>query len=86
MTEQERAFLQAFREKAYKPELLFADDAVLARISGHPMALWKCGDQSIKAEHPTEDADKPSILERLYAQRTSVSTTDKAKRKKDLER
>ena len=86
LTEQERAFLQAFREKAYKPELLFANDSILERISGHPMALWKCGDQSIKAERPTEDADKPSIQEWIRPERTSFSTPDKAKRKKDLER
>ena len=39
---QEEAFLQQFKEKRYQPELLFSDKATLARISRHPMALWKC--------------------------------------------
>ena len=39
---QEKAFLQQFKEKQYQPELLFSDKATLARISRHPMALWKC--------------------------------------------
>jgi predicted nucleotidyltransferase component of viral defense system len=43
LTDQETGFLQAFRDKQYRPELLFSDSAILERISGHPMALWKCG-------------------------------------------
>lgn len=39
-TENERAFLQAFERKEYRPEFLFSDD-VLERIRNHPMALWK---------------------------------------------
>ena len=42
LTEQELAFLRAFKEKQYKPELLFSDDGILERISRHPMAIWKC--------------------------------------------
>ena len=39
----ELLFWQAFAEKQYRPELLFADEAeALNRISAHPMALWKC--------------------------------------------
>lgn len=39
----ELAFWQAFAEKKYRPELLFAgNDEILSRISAHPMALWKC--------------------------------------------
>jgi len=41
--ESELEFWTAFRNKEYRPELLFTDDEVLARISTHPMALWKCG-------------------------------------------
>ena len=42
LTEQERDFLRAFKEKHYRPELLFPDSAILERVSEHPMALWKC--------------------------------------------
>ena len=42
LTEHEIEFLQAFRSRQYCPELLFSDESVLMRISGHPMALWKC--------------------------------------------
>lgn len=45
LTGRETAFLQAFRERQYKPELLFTDDEILARIALHPMALWKCGNR-----------------------------------------
>ncbi|MEE0298651.1 MAG: nucleotidyl transferase AbiEii/AbiGii toxin family protein, partial [Christensenellales bacterium] len=39
----ELLFWQAFAEKQYRPELLFADETeALNRISAHPMALWKC--------------------------------------------
>ena len=42
LTERESDFLQRFREKQYRPELLFSDSAILERVSEHPMALWKC--------------------------------------------
>jgi predicted nucleotidyltransferase component of viral defense system len=34
--------MDAFRQKEYKPELLFEGD-VLARVKNHPMAMWKLG-------------------------------------------
>jgi hypothetical protein len=37
----ERRYLDVFRESEYKPELLFDDADILARIHNHPMALWK---------------------------------------------
>jgi predicted nucleotidyltransferase component of viral defense system len=36
----ELEFLRAFRNKQYKPELLF-DGEILERVQLHPMALWK---------------------------------------------
>lgn len=39
--EAERSFWDAFRNKDYRPELLF-DGEVLKRVKNHPMALWKC--------------------------------------------
>ncbi|MCE5225021.1 MAG: nucleotidyl transferase AbiEii/AbiGii toxin family protein [Porphyromonadaceae bacterium] len=39
--EAERSFWDAFRNKDYRPELLF-DGEVLERVKNHPMALWKC--------------------------------------------
>lgn len=39
----ELAFWKAFAEKRYCPNLLFPDnEEILARISSHPMAIWKC--------------------------------------------
>lgn len=40
-TDSERSFLKAFRDKEYRPELLF-DGEMLDRVKEHPMALWKC--------------------------------------------
>jgi len=42
LDEQDLLFLEAFRHKEYRPELLFDDDAIINRIESHPMALWKC--------------------------------------------
>ena len=42
LTDDEKQFLLLFSQKQYKPELLFDDAAVLARIAHHPMAIWKC--------------------------------------------
>jgi hypothetical protein len=39
-TDNEKQFLSAFRDKEYRPELLFSGDC-LERIRNHPMALWK---------------------------------------------
>lgn len=39
-TDNELQFIQAFRNKDYRPELLF-DNAILERISAHPMAMWR---------------------------------------------
>lgn len=41
LTYSERSFLNAFRNKEYRPELLF-DGEILERVKQHPMALWKC--------------------------------------------
>ncbi|MDR0491012.1 MAG: nucleotidyl transferase AbiEii/AbiGii toxin family protein [Oscillospiraceae bacterium] len=40
LTENERAFLSTFRNKDYRPELLFEGDE-LERVRAHPMAAWK---------------------------------------------
>ncbi len=42
----ERTFLEAFRRKEYRPELLFSDAKIIDRIKDHPMALWKCSPRS----------------------------------------
>jgi predicted nucleotidyltransferase component of viral defense system len=41
LTDNEKAFLHAFSEKQYRPELLFDDTDILNHIRQHPMALWK---------------------------------------------
>lgn len=40
-TSSEIEFIQAFRNKNYHSELLFDDNAILERISTHPMAMWR---------------------------------------------
>ncbi len=40
--EDERKFIKEFRNKNYKPELLFDDKATIENIKYHPMALWRC--------------------------------------------
>lgn len=42
LEDNEREFLNAFRDKKYRPDLLFESDEILDRIQDHPMALWKC--------------------------------------------
>ena len=37
----EQLYLDSFRNGEYKPDLLFGDENILARIRNHPMALWK---------------------------------------------
>lgn len=37
----ERKFLDEFKAKRYRPELLFDNIDILDRIKEHPMALWK---------------------------------------------
>lgn len=48
----EQLYLAAFQAKRYCPELLFTDANILARISQHPMAIWKCSEhEPIKTSH-----------------------------------
>lgn len=42
LTENEKDYIRCFRNREYKPELLFTEDTILERIKTHPMALWKC--------------------------------------------
>jgi predicted nucleotidyltransferase component of viral defense system len=42
LADDERRFLDAFRQREYRPELLFDGDA-LERVGNHPMAVWKLG-------------------------------------------
>ena len=42
LPEGDLAFWEAFAKGEYRPELLFDDAEILARIEKHPMALWKC--------------------------------------------
>ena len=41
LEDNERKFLDEFKAKKYRPELLFNDTDILDRIKEHPMALWK---------------------------------------------
>lgn len=40
-TDSEIEFIQSFRCKDYRPDLLFDHNAILERISNHPMAMWR---------------------------------------------
>ncbi len=42
INENERKFIEEFRKKNYKPDLLFDDEATIENIKFHPMALWRC--------------------------------------------
>ncbi len=42
INEDERKFIEEFKNKNYKPELLFDDKATIENIKSHPMALWRC--------------------------------------------
>lgn len=42
LPEGDLSFWTVFAEGEYKPELLFDNAELLARIEHHPMALWKC--------------------------------------------
>ena len=41
LSECEIAFVDAFNDKRYQPELLFDDETILNNIRNHPMAYWK---------------------------------------------
>ncbi|NLZ65479.1 MAG: nucleotidyl transferase AbiEii/AbiGii toxin family protein [Clostridiales bacterium] len=41
LTNQEKEFVRLFREKTYKPTLLFDDEKIVKRIETHPMILWR---------------------------------------------
>lgn len=45
-TEMELSFWKAFSDHCYQPELLFDDSVILDRVKAHPMALWKCREQT----------------------------------------
>ena len=52
LTGSEKEFLQNFSKGRYKPELLFDDAEIIARIRNHPMAEWKI--QRIKLSEHTK--------------------------------
>ena len=45
LTEKENEYMDRFMAKEYRPELLFDDEKIIARICRHPMAIWKCSKQ-----------------------------------------
>ena len=52
--ERELSFWTSFGQQEYRPELLFQDADILARIGQHPMALWKCSDRQNKPAAETD--------------------------------
>jgi predicted nucleotidyltransferase component of viral defense system len=43
LTDKEKEFLDRFEKKEFKPELVFDDEKIIARLENHPMAIWKMG-------------------------------------------
>lgn len=41
LTDKENEYMDRFMAKDYRPELLFDDEEIVARVNEHPMALWK---------------------------------------------
>lgn len=41
-SESELEYMDRFIAKEYRPDLLFENPLIVARIEQHPMALWKC--------------------------------------------
>ena len=54
--ERELSFWTSFGQQKYRPELLFQDADILARIGQHPMALWKCSDRQNNPQSKRTDA------------------------------
>lgn len=46
--DKEREFLDLFKQKIYKPELLFSDEYILKNIKNHPMVMWKLNENKIE--------------------------------------
>lgn len=44
-TEDEKEFINKFRNQNYKPELLFNNNNIVENVSHHPMAMWRCKKQ-----------------------------------------
>ena len=45
-SDNEKKFVEDFKNKRYSPQLLFDDGEIISRISSHPMALWRCIEKS----------------------------------------
>ena len=45
LDDNEWKFLEEFRDKKYRPDLIFESKEILERIINHPMALWKCSNK-----------------------------------------
>ena len=43
LTDNEKEFLDRFEKKEFRPELVFEDEKIIARLENHPMAIWKMG-------------------------------------------
>ncbi len=42
LTQEEKSFINEFKNQNYKPDLLFYDKNIVENIISHPMALWRC--------------------------------------------
>ena len=41
LDKEEVEFIKEFKNKNYKPELLFKDESIVNNIINHPMAIWR---------------------------------------------
>jgi len=42
LTDNEKEFINQFRNRNYCPEILFSEKNIICNIKSHPMALWRC--------------------------------------------
>lgn len=43
LTDNEKEFLDRFEKKEFRPDLVFEDEKIIARLENHPMVIWKMG-------------------------------------------
>lgn len=45
---EEDEYMERFISGEYRPELLFSDATIVERLQDHPMAIWKCRNNTEK--------------------------------------
>lgn len=58
----EKLFIEKFKEKEFKPELLFDEGNSAVRVGWHPMAFWKCEKTDIESKKVQEELLRRAII------------------------